>query len=186
MKRAIFLDRDGVLDELVFYESSGEWEAPRYVSDLQMLGVNASLKRLVDAGWLLFIVTNQPSHAKGKTSRDNLESVHAEVLRHLDGLITRGYVCFHQADDGCDCRKPSPRFLREAAQEFDVDLSQSWMIGDQDSDLACGRAARTRVALVENPRSANKRGAITPEVRGENLDQVIAAIERFPTSSPPP
>jgi D-glycero-D-manno-heptose 1,7-bisphosphate phosphatase len=186
MKRALFLDRDGVLDELVFYESSGEWEAPRYVSDLEMLDVNASLKRLVNAGWLLFIVTNQPSHAKGKTSRDHLEKVHAEVLRHLDGLITRSYVCFHQADDGCDCRKPSPRFLREAAQEFDVDLSRSWMIGDQDSDLACGRAAGTRVALVENPRSANKRGAITPDVRGDNLEQVIEAIARFPTSSPPP
>lgn len=186
MNRAIFLDRDGVLDELVFYESSGEWEAPRQLSDLQMIDVKASLRRLVDAGWLLFIVTNQPSHAKGKTSRDNLESVHSEILRHLDGLITRGYVCFHQADDGCDCRKPSPRFLREAAQEFDVDLSQSWMIGDQDSDLACGRAAGTHIALVEHPRSANKRGAITPEVRGATLEEVIGAIERFPTSSPQP
>jgi len=179
MNRAIFLDRDGVLDELVFYESSSEWEAPRSLSDLRMIdGVRASLTRLVASGWLLFIVTNQPSHAKGKTSRDNLESVHGEVLRQLDGLITRSYVCFHQADDGCDCRKPSPRFLREAAQEFDVDLSQSWMVGDQDSDLACGRAAGTHVALVENPRSANKRGAIMPELRCASLDDVIAHLER--------
>lgn len=178
MNRAIFLDRDGVLDELVFYESSGEWEAPRQLSDLRMIeGVSTSLRRLVDAGWLLFIVTNQPSHAKGKTSRDNLESVHGEVLRSLDGLITRSYVCFHQADDGCDCRKPKPKFLREAAREFDIDLSQSWMIGDQDSDLACGRAAGTHIALIEHPRSANKRGAITPEIRGGNLEQVITHLE---------
>ncbi|PYQ26774.1 MAG: HAD family hydrolase [Acidobacteria bacterium] len=178
MNRAIFLDRDGVLDELVFYKSSGEWEAPRRLSDLQMIDVRASLQRLVDAGWLLFIVTNQPSHAKGKATRDDLETVHGEILRRLNGLITRSYVCFHQADDGCDCRKPSPRFLREAAQEFNIDLSQSWMVGDQDTDLACGRAAGTHVALVEHPRSANKRGAITPEVRGRNLDEVLAHLER--------
>jgi len=179
MNRAIFLDRDGILDELVFHEAGAEWGAPLRLSELRMTeGVNAALKRLTDAGWLLFIVTNQPDHAKGKAKREDIEAVHGEILRRLDGLITRSYVCFHQAGEGCDCRKPSPRFLREAAQEFDVDLSQSWMIGDQDSDLACGRAAGTHIALVEHPRSAHKRGAITPELRGKNLEEVVAHLER--------
>ncbi|HYH07560.1 MAG TPA: HAD-IIIA family hydrolase [Thermoanaerobaculia bacterium] len=173
MKRALFLDRDGIVDELVYYESSGEWEAPRTVEDLVMLDVEEALRRFVEAGWLLFLVTNQPSAAKGKVSRESLERVQEEVLRRLP-LVTRGYVCFHRAEDRCGCRKPSPFFLHEAAREFDVDLSQSWMVGDQDSDLQCGRAAGCKVALIEHPRSAHKRGSVSPDVVVGDLGELAA------------
>jgi D-glycero-D-manno-heptose 1,7-bisphosphate phosphatase len=177
MNRALFLDRDGVLDELVFYESSGEWESPRRLADLRMIdGVVAPLLRMADAGWLLFIVTNQPSAAKGKTSLEELREVHAAVVERLGVPIARSYQCFHHPDDRCECRKPSPHFLREAARDFDVDLAQSWMIGDQDSDLACGRAAGCRVALIENPHSANKRGAIEPDLRARDLGYIVRVI----------
>ena len=181
MKRALFLDRDGVLDELVFYESSGEWEAPRTVGDLRMIeGTAAPLRRLIDAGWLLFIVTNQPSAEKGKASRDSLEKVHDAVVASLGVEITRSYVCFHQQDDGCSCRKPSPYFLHQAQREFDVDLARSWMVGDQDSDLACGRAAGCRVALIEHRGSEHKRGAIEPDLRVNDLQELVNAL--IPTS----
>ena len=182
MTRALFLDRDGILDELVYYPSSGEWEAPRRIEDLVMLDVEDALRRFVDAGWLLFVVTNQPSAAKGKAEREELQAVQDEVVRRLP--ITRGYVCFHRSEDRCECRKPSPYFLHEAAREYDVDLSQSWMVGDQDSDLACGRAAGCRVALIEHQGSSHKRGEIEPDLRCENLTELANAL--IPTSSAQP
>ena len=177
MKRALFLDRDGILDELVFYPSHGEWESPRRVEDVQMIdGVREPLQRLSDAGWLLFIVTNQPSFAKGKTSLENLHAVHEHIVQSLGVPIARSYQCFHQASDQCGCRKPSPFFLHEAAREFDVDLWRSWMVGDQDSDLACGRAAGCKVALLEHPRSAHKRGTIEPDVVVRDLAELVDVI----------
>ncbi|HYC90155.1 MAG TPA: HAD-IIIA family hydrolase [Thermoanaerobaculia bacterium] len=177
MNRALFLDRDGILDELVYYPSHDEWEAPRRVEDVRMIeGIRAPLQRLIDAGWLLFIVTNQPNVAKGKATLDDVQAVHEHVVRSLDVPIAKSYQCFHQASDGCICRKPSPHFLREAAREFDVDLTQSWMVGDQDSDLLCGRAAGCRVALIEHRGSEHKRGKVEPDLRVANLAELVEQV----------
>ena len=173
MNRALFLDRDGVLDQLVFYPSSNEWEGPRTMADLAMIeGITEPLQRFVDAGWLLFIVTNQPSYAKGKTTMEDARAVHDAVVANLGVPITRSYVCYHHPHAivpdlrvTCECRKPGAQSLRDAARDFDIDLGASWMVGDQDSDLACGRNAGCRVALLENPRTADKRGRIEPDVR---------------------
>ena len=176
MRRALFLDRDGVLDELVQYE---EWEAPRVLADLRMIdGVRAPLQRFVDAGWLLFIVTNQPNVAKGKAAREEVEAINEAVVRELQVPIARSYICFHQAEDRCECRKPSPYFLREAAREFEVDLAQSWMVGDQDSDLLCGRNAGCKVALIEHVGSAHKRGKVEPDLRVADLEELARVILR--------
>lgn len=184
MTRALFLDRDGILDELVFYENTAEWESPRALDDVRMIdGVTAPLRRFSDAGWLLVIVTNQPSAAKGKTTLEALHAVHERVVQSLGVPIARSYECFHHPRDGCACRKPSPYFLREAARELGVDLAASWMVGDQDSDLACGRAAGCKVALIEHPASANKRGAIEPDLRVADLAALASAL--IPTSSAP-
>jgi D-glycero-D-manno-heptose 1,7-bisphosphate phosphatase len=192
MNRALFLDRDGVLNELVYYESTHEWESPRTVDDLVMTaGVRAPLQRFVDAGWLLFIVTNQPSHAKGKTTMEDLHVVHDAVVRAIEVPITRSYLCFHHpqaiVDELrviCECRKPRPQSLHDAAREFDVELAASWMVGDQDTDLACGRAAGCKVALIANERSANKRGAVEPDLRCRDLAELANAL--IPTSSASP
>ena len=177
MKRALFLDRDGVLDHLVFYESSGEWEAPRRLEDLQLIeGVAEPLRRFVEAGWLLFVVTNQPNVAKGKATPALVQEINDEAVRRLGVPVARSYICVHQAEDRCQCRKPSPFFLREAEREFGVDLPRSWMVGDQDSDLLCGRAAGCRVALMENPQSANKRGSVEPDLRVRDLNELADAL----------
>lgn len=177
MKRALFLDRDGIVDELVYYASHDEWEAPRHVDDLKMIdGVSDALRRFHDAGWLLFFVTNQPNVAKGKTTREEVEEVHRAVLRNIDVPVAESYLCFHRAEDACACRKPSPFFLHEAARDFDVDLSRSWMAGDQDSDLKCGRAAGCRVALIEHRGSEHKRGNVEPDLRVDSLAELADAI----------
>jgi D-glycero-D-manno-heptose 1,7-bisphosphate phosphatase len=177
MNRALFLDRDGVLDQLVFYRSSNEWEGPRTLGDLTMIeGTTEPLQRLAAAGWLLFIVTNQPSYAKGKTTMEDARAVHEAVVANLGVPITRSYVCYHHPESivpdlriTCECRKPGSQSLRDAARDFDLDLAASWMIGDQDTDLACGRAAGCKVALIENPRTADKRGEIEPDLRIHTL-----------------
>lgn len=177
MKRALFLDRDGIVDDLVFYEDFGEWEAPRRVDDLTMIdGIREPLQRFVDAGWLLFIVTNQPNVAKGKATAEDVEAVNDAVVRALAVPVARSYICFHQASDACECRKPSPYFLTEAAREFDVDLEGSWMVGDQDSDLLCGRNAGCRVALIEHRGSAHKRGKVEPDLRVKDLDELATVL----------
>lgn len=184
MKRALFLDRDGILDELVYYESSGEWESPRELADVQMIdGVTGPLQRLVDDGWLLIIVTNQPSYAKGKASRESLQEVHDAIVQRLGVLVTASYICFHHPEAtvdamrvACECRKPGAKSLRDAAEAFDVDLERSWMVGDQDSDLGAGRAAGCRVALIEHPGSAHKRGKVEPDARVGHLGELAASL----------
>jgi D-glycero-D-manno-heptose 1,7-bisphosphate phosphatase len=187
MNRALFLDRDGVLDELAFYPSSNEWEGPRTLDDLVMIeGITEPLQRLVDAGWLLFIVTNQPSYAKGKTTMEDTHAVHNAVVAQLRVPITRSYLCFHHPESivpdlriACDCRKPGAQSLLDAARDFDIDLSASWMIGDQDSDLLCGRAAGCKVALIEYSRSADKRGEVEPDLRVGSLEELAQALTSY-------
>lgn len=182
MTRALFLDRDGILDELVLYE---DWEAPRRLEDLRMVeGISEPLQRFVDAGWLLFIVTNQPNVAKGKANREEVEAVNEAVVSALHVPVAKSYICFHQAEDRCGCRKPSPYFLHVAQREFDLDLAESWMVGDQDSDLLCGRAAGCRVALIEHHGSAHKRGKVEPDLRVRDLEELANAL--IPTSSASP
>ena len=136
------------------------------------------LQRFVDAGWLLFIVTNQPSYAKGKTTMEDQNAVHEAVVARLGVPITRSLrlPTTPTPSSGlriaCECRKPGAQSLRDAARDFDIDLRASWMVGDQDSDLLCGRAAGCRVALLENPRSADKRGRIEPDVRVHSLAEL--------------
>lgn len=190
MNRALFLDRDGVVNDLVFYASHGEWESPRHVRDLRLRpGVGASIRDFNRSGWLVFLITNQPSYAKGKCPLADLEAVHARVVSELEAegaAITASYVCFHhpQAVDerfgACHCRKPSPFFIRKAAGEHDLDLARSWMAGDQDSDIETGRAAGCRTALINYEHSAPKRGKAVPDLVCLDLPDLTRKIIHGP------
>jgi D-glycero-D-manno-heptose 1,7-bisphosphate phosphatase len=168
VNRALFLDRDGVVNDLVYYPSHSEWESPRSVADLRMRpGVANALRDFTRNGWLVFLITNQPSYAKGKCPLADLEAVHARVLADLareGATITDSYVCYHHPNavvsgfGACECRKPSPFFIRQAAAEHAIDLASSWVAGDQDTDIATGRAAGCRTALINYEHSAGKRG----------------------------
>jgi D-glycero-D-manno-heptose 1,7-bisphosphate phosphatase len=185
---ALFLDRDGLLNELVFYPSSGEWESPRIRADFRLLpGVGGALAAFSEAGWPLFLVSNQPSCAKGKTTMADLLDVHAALLEALAPLgvaFREAYYCYHHPDSivpelkgPCACRKPSPHFLREAARVHGLDLSASWMIGDQDMDLLCGRNAGCRTVLVPDPNSSSKRGSVVPDRICDDLAQVLHILD---------
>lgn len=167
-KRALFLDRDGVLNALVHNPATGEHESPHTPEQLSMMpGAVEAAARLANAGFALFIVSNQPSYAKGKATLEHTREIAAKIERTLNeggAPITRSFYCHHHPDGivpeysgACRCRKPKPQMLFDARDQFDLDLSQSWMIGDQESDIECGRRAGCRTVLICNPHSHARR-----------------------------
>jgi D-glycero-D-manno-heptose 1,7-bisphosphate phosphatase len=184
--KALFIDRDGVINDLVFYPSHGEWESPRTVDDLTIRpGVAEALRAAAGKGWLVFLITNQPSYAKGKCSLEGLQQVHQRVLDELAGggaTVTDSFVCYHHPQSvvpefgACECRKPSPFFIRKAAAQYDIDLEESWMAGDQGTDIETGRAAGCRTALIKYEKSEWKRGAVRPDLVCADLTDFVQKI----------
>jgi histidinol-phosphate phosphatase family protein len=142
---ALFLDRDGTL-----IEDTGFVSDPRDVRPLP--GAGEALRRAVDAGYLLVVISNQSGVARGLIDVDQLAAVDAEFrlqFRERFGIEFDAVLyCPHGPDDRCQCRKPEPGNLLRAAEELDIDLSSSLMIGDRPSDLEAGRAAGTRIGAV--------------------------------------
>jgi histidinol-phosphate phosphatase family protein len=175
-RAAVFLDRDGVLNELVLDPELGRPESPLQTSDVRLIpGAAEGAAALKAAGYVLVCVTNQPAAAKGKASLSELEAIQRSVREKLTANgaeLDAWRMCPHHPDGvvaelsgPCDCRKPAPGMLLDAAQELHLDLSRSWLIGDTAADVAAGRAAGCRTILIENPSSAHKR----PEADGSNL-----------------
>lgn len=146
LRRAAFLDRDGVINEAPIID--GRAMSPAAESDLRLLpGVPAAVERLRTAGWALIVVTNQPDIAKGTLSASVVARMHDSLVAQLS--LEAIYVCPHETTDRCECRKPRAGMLREAAAEHALDLSASWMVGDRWVDIAAGHEAGVRTILVE-------------------------------------
>jgi D-glycero-D-manno-heptose 1,7-bisphosphate phosphatase len=156
VKRAVFLDRDGVLNRNVWNAATKEHESPLSPEEFVLLpNVIASLHRLRAAGYLLFLVSNQPNYAKGKASMEVLDAIHHKFDTALneEGVQFQAfYYCFHHPSftGPCSCRKPSPHFLLEARDRFAVSLTDSWMIGDRASDIVCGRSAGAKTVWIDD------------------------------------
>ena len=143
--RAVFLDRDGVLNECRVLEGR---PYPPEDADALCLARDAlaSLTRLKAAGFVLVCVTNQPDAARGTRTLQNIQDMNDKVrgALPLDAL----YVCFHDRGDNCECRKPKPGMLLRGAAEFNLDLVQSFMIGDRASDIGAGKTAGCRTIFL--------------------------------------
>ena len=146
MKRAVFLDRDGVLNRAVVRD--GKPYPPAGLEDFELLpGVEGAAAALRAAGYLLVVVTNQPDVATGKQRREVVEAMH-ERLR-AGGLCDDIRACYHTDADGCDCRKPKPGMLLAAARELKIDLPRSHMVGDRWRDVAAGKAAGCTTYFID-------------------------------------
>lgn len=146
MVRAVFLDRDGVLNRSLLRR--GLPHPPDTVEELEILpGVKEALERLRAAGYLLIVVTNQPDLARGTQSRERLEAIHEALRERL--ALDEIRVCPHDDADGCGCRKPLPGLLTEAAAQHGIDLAASWMVGDRWRDIDAGHAAGCRTILID-------------------------------------
>lgn len=142
MKRAVFLDRDGVINRAVMRD--GKPYAPALLDDLELLpGVERALERLRDAGFARVVVTNQPDIARGTTTREAVDAIHAFMLRDL--ALDEIRVCPHDDADNCPCRKPKPGLLLEPPP---YDVSSSYMVGDRWRDIEAGRAAGCRATIL--------------------------------------
>jgi D-glycero-D-manno-heptose 1,7-bisphosphate phosphatase len=186
---AVFLGRDGVLNDAVVDPVSDLYESPYRAEDVRLAaGAVGALNLLSTVGLSIVVVSNQPAAAKGTHSHSDLEAVHSELVRQLAKSGVRIDVwrhCPHHPSGvdpdlgrACECRKPSPGLILEAADAMGIaDLSSSWVIGDSDVDIAAGRAAGCRTILVEHAATAHRRtGAYEPDLR---VDDVLAAAQRI-------
>jgi D-glycero-D-manno-heptose 1,7-bisphosphate phosphatase len=145
MTRAVFLDRDGVINRALI--RNGRPYAPVSLAELEFLpGVAEAVGKLKQAGFKIIVVTNQPDVAAGLLSREILAAMHERVSREL--AVDDIKVCYHVDQDQCDCRKPKPGMLLEAASQWSIDLQQSYLVGDRWRDIAAGRAAGCKTILI--------------------------------------
>jgi D-glycero-D-manno-heptose 1,7-bisphosphate phosphatase len=145
-KKAVFLDRDGVVVTPIF--SAGRSFAPTSMRDFSIEPTAATcLNRLRGAGFLLVVVTNQPDVGAGIISEQTLDEMHSKLRRDLP--VDAIHVCVHTVRDGCACRKPKPGMLLEAAAQRGIDLRRSIMVGDRASDTAAGAAAGCATAFLD-------------------------------------
>lgn len=165
---AVFLDRDGVLNEPVVVDRRPH--TPTSAKHLVLAaGAAEACQRLRDAGLLLVVVTNQPDIARGTRDRSDVDAIHHELHRRLciDDILT----CPHDDADGCGCRKPAPGLLHEAARRWGIDLRRSVMVGDRWRDIEAGRRAGCATVLVD--RGYDERPAADPDLV---VDALRAAV----------
>ena len=176
-RRAVFLDRDGVINKPVVRE--GRPHPPAEVKDFELYeDVPAGCARLEAAGYLLVVVTNQPDVTRGAQTRAAVDAMHRKMLDALP-QIARVEVCWHGgADwaDPCDCRKPRPGMVLRAAKALNIDLSQSFLIGDRWRDVDCGHAAGCRTVFVDRNYSEALRQS--PDWTVQSFSQAVEVILR--------
>lgn len=171
--RAVFLDRDGVLNRT--FVKDGKPYPPATVEELEIVPDAAdSLLRLKALGFLLIVVTNQPDVARGKQSREVVEQMHALLRAELP--LDAIFVCYHSGEEGCDCRKPNPGMLLEAAREFGLDLSECYLIGDRWRDADAGRAAGCKVIFIDYGYQ-ERQPAEEPDARVRSLSEAAGWIK---------
>lgn len=145
-KRAVFLDRDGVINANL--ERDRRPFAPTKLEEFHFLpGVDLAIRRLKDAGFLIVVVTNQPDVPNGITPRETVEAMHDRIRSDLP--VDDIEVCFHKDGDGCDCRKPKPGMLLTAAIKHNIDTKRSWMVGDRWRDIDAGKAAGCSTIFID-------------------------------------
>ena len=178
MQKAIFLDRDGTINKYVgFLKRTDEFEL--------LPNVENAIKKINESGYLAIVVTNQPVIARGDTTFDELEMIHnkLETLLGFEGCYVDAiYFCPHHPDKGfegevaelkfeCTCRKPKPGLLFQAAKDYNIDLSESWMIGDSECDVHAGKNANCKTALITS--NSENFGS---DILGKDLNEIIDKI----------
>jgi D-sedoheptulose 7-phosphate isomerase len=145
LQRAVFLDRDGVLNKAVM--KNGKPHPPANAAELELAPeAESALDELKARGFKLLVVTNQPDVATGVTSRETVEGINAKLASALP--IDQILVCYHADGDNCDCRKPKPGLLLQAARLHNIDLAESFMVGDRWRDVEAGQNAGCRSVFI--------------------------------------
>jgi D-glycero-D-manno-heptose 1,7-bisphosphate phosphatase len=165
VRRAVFLDRDGVINRA--WVRDGKPYPPANLEEFEFLpGAEQAMRALRKAGFLIIVATNQPDVATGVQRRELVEAMHGKL--RAAGLCDDVKVCYHVDVDGCACRKPKPGMLLEAAREWRIDLKRSFMVGDRWRDVVAGKAAGCYTFFIDH----GYRERLT-----EAPDAVVASLE---------
>lgn len=161
MNKAVFFDRDGIIIKLIYNPDEVIVQTVKVPEQIEFIdGIGGLLKHTKEKGYLNIIASNQAGVGLEKISEENFEKVKTEMtskLTGMGGVIDGQYYCFHFPTAliekyrlECDCRKPKPGMLMQAAKDLDIDLNESWMIGDGINDVIAGKKAGCRTILLEN------------------------------------
>ncbi|MDD5193716.1 MAG: HAD family hydrolase [Candidatus Nanoarchaeia archaeon] len=183
MRKAVFLDRDGVLNK--------EIDLLHRKEDIEILpGVEEVLKKLKSLGYLLIVISNQPAIARGMITEEGVREINDYLNSLIGNLIDRFYFCPHHPNANlpqyrmvCECRKPAPGLILQAARDYGIDLAKSWMMGDMYSDVATGKAAGCKTILLESEQnkkiieSGKKWEVQEPDYKAKYLTEVLQIIK---------
>ena len=184
INRAVFLDRDGTINEIVYFPEFGIIDSPLKPEQFQLLpGVAEAIRILNRLGLKVIIVSNQPAIAKGKTTMNLFNKIRRKMKMELQkhGAYVDGeYYCFHHPQAklveykvNCDCRKPKPGLILKASQDLDLDPSQCYMIGDGITDVEAGKAIGCTTFLLGNLKCD---GCRLMEEKGIEPDFIVSSL----------
>lgn len=170
---AVFLDRDGVLNES-FVGADGVSRPPAGLAEFALVdGAAEACRSLGALGFLRIVVTNQPDVARGTQRREVVEAIHQRLREGVQVDDIR--VCYHDDDDLCDCRKPKPGLLVSAAQDWGIDMTASFMIGDRWRDVEAGQGAGCTTILIDTHET--RPFTIEPSVRVDSLARAVEWVQ---------
>ena len=192
MNKAVFLDRDGVINELIYYGDMGRIDSPFTVKQFSLLpGVGEAINIINRLNFKPIVVSNQPGIARNNFSEEILAQTDIKMKRelaksdaHLDGI----YYCMHDPNGKnrkyrkvCDCRRPKPGLLIQASKDFDIDLKKSYMVGDELSDIQAGRSSGCKTILLGRMKcqlcKLMEDKGISPDIIVSNLVEAAKYIE---------
>jgi D-glycero-D-manno-heptose 1,7-bisphosphate phosphatase len=186
--RAVFLDRDGVLNELVYYPEEGRVGSPLTAKELRVFSyAGESIKRIKELDFKAILISNQPGIAKRQFTLSELERMNKKIrleLARRKCSLDAEYFCLHHPDArvlkyrlNCDCRKPKPGLLLQAAKEHDLDLRNSFFVGDALVDVKAGNAAGCKTILLGHPTTFLSR---IIEREGAEPDFMLPSLKQVP------
>ena len=179
MRRAVFLDRDGVLNRAILRD--GKPYPPARVQELRVLaGVREACQALHEAGFVLVMVTNQPDIARGRAQERDVAEINRLLRRYLQ--LEDARVCPHDDAAECSCRKPKPGLLLAAARDWDIDLPASYLVGDRWRDVEAAQRAGCRAVFVN--RGYRERRPDAPYLEVHSLREAAGWIVRAAQKEP--
>ena len=170
-RRAVFLDRDGVLAEAIV-RADGNPYAPTRVRDFALVAdAGQQVRRLHDAGFLCVVFTNQPELANGELRAEDLAEMHRQLRAAIP--LDEVYVCPHDKSEGCRCHKPAIGMIEDAVAQWNVDLARSYVVGDRWRDVEAGKAAGCYSILIERPYSKATWASARVATLAEAVDTIL-------------
>lgn len=187
MHKAIFLDRDGIINELIYYPESGIIDTPINISQVKLVfGIDQLICKAKKFEYLVIVISNQPARGLNKIKDKGFDLIDKKIndlLLEKDVKLDAFYYCFHHPHaklakfrKNCNCRKPKIGLFKKAAKKYDINLSKSWMVGDGVDDIKAGKRAGCKTILLSNINSAENLRIIEEQLGKIKPDFIIKKL----------